>query len=263
MGFDHAWTYDHLVWGGLPDSRGSGTTPDPGRGCAWSPAGSGSARSSPRRTSGTPTSCTATCRRSTTSPVVGSCWASAPAVTWTPRSSASSRCSVRDRVDRFQEFVGLLVRLRSEDHVDADGRWFSTRNARTLPAAARRTPARRRQRPALAALRRPDRRRLGDHRAGRAESLEDWWAGWPRPATPWRRRWPRPAATRRASRATSTWTPRRSSRWKRGRFEEMSGRAEELGFTDVITHWPRPQSPYAGDVSVLEQVAAEVLPPRR
>ena len=20
MGFDHAWTYDHLVWGGLPDS---------------------------------------------------------------------------------------------------------------------------------------------------------------------------------------------------------------------------------------------------
>ncbi|NED66902.1 LLM class flavin-dependent oxidoreductase, partial [Streptomyces sp. SID10244] len=21
MGFDHAWTYDHLVWGGLPDSQ--------------------------------------------------------------------------------------------------------------------------------------------------------------------------------------------------------------------------------------------------
>ena len=21
MGFDHAWTYDHLVWGGLPESR--------------------------------------------------------------------------------------------------------------------------------------------------------------------------------------------------------------------------------------------------
>ena len=20
MGFDHAWTYDHLVWGGLPDA---------------------------------------------------------------------------------------------------------------------------------------------------------------------------------------------------------------------------------------------------
>ena len=26
-GFDHAWTYDHLVWGGLPDSPWFGTTP--------------------------------------------------------------------------------------------------------------------------------------------------------------------------------------------------------------------------------------------
>lgn len=41
--------------------------------------------------------------------------------------------STRERVDRFQEFVELLVRLRTEDHVDADGDWFSARNARTLP----------------------------------------------------------------------------------------------------------------------------------
>ena len=27
LGFDHAWTYDHLVWGGLPDSPWYGTTP--------------------------------------------------------------------------------------------------------------------------------------------------------------------------------------------------------------------------------------------
>ena len=40
----------------------------------------------------------------------------------------------------------------------------------------------------------------------------------------------------------------------------MTGRAAELGFTDVITHYPRPDGPYAGDVSVLERVAAEVLP---
>ena len=43
-------------------------------------------------------------------------------------------------------------------------------------------------------------------------------------------------------------------------FEEMTGRAGELGFTDLISHWPRPDGPYAGDVRVLEQVAAEVLP---
>jgi hypothetical protein len=45
-----------------------------------------------------------------------------------------------------------------------------------------------------------------------------------------------------------------------GTFEEMTGRARELGFTDVITHWPRPDGPYAGDVSVLESVASDVLP---
>ena len=39
---------------------------------------------------------------------------------------------------------------------------------------------------------------------------------------------------------------------------EMSGRAAELGFTDVVTHWPRPEGPYAGDESVLEEVAARL-----
>ena len=43
-------------------------------------------------------------------------------------------------------------------------------------------------------------------------------------------------------------------------FEDMTGRAGELGFTDVITHWPRPDGPYAGDVRVLESVASEVIP---
>ena len=39
----------------------------------------------------------------------------------------------------------------------------------------------------------------------------------------------------------------------------MAGRASELGFTDVVTHWPRPESPYAGDEAVLEAVASTVV----
>ena len=42
-------------------------------------------------------------------------------------------------------------------------------------------------------------------------------------------------------------------------YAEMAGRAAELGFTDVVTHWPRPDGPYAGDVAVLEAVAADVV----
>ena len=41
-------------------------------------------------------------------------------------------------------------------------------------------------------------------------------------------------------------------------FEEMAGRAGDLGFTDVITHWPRPDGVYAGDVAVLEDVASRL-----
>lgn len=40
---------------------------------------------------------------------------------------------------------------------------------------------------------------------------------------------------------------------------DTADRAEELGFTDVITHWPRPEGVYAGQESVLETVAADLL----
>ena len=43
-------------------------------------------------------------------------------------------------------------------------------------------------------------------------------------------------------------------------FRDVLGRAGELGFTDVITHWPRPEEPYAGKESTLEEIASEVLP---
>jgi alkanesulfonate monooxygenase SsuD/methylene tetrahydromethanopterin reductase-like flavin-dependent oxidoreductase (luciferase family) len=42
-------------------------------------------------------------------------------------------------------------------------------------------------------------------------------------------------------------------------FADAVGRAGQLGFTDVITHWPRPDGPYAGDEAVLEAVAADVV----
>jgi hypothetical protein len=41
----------------------------------------------------------------------------------------------------------------------------------------------------------------------------------------------------------------------RAAFEDAGGRAEALGFTDVVTHWPRDSGIYRGDIRVLEQVA--------
>ena len=43
-----------------------------------------------------------------------------------------------------------------------------------------------------------------------------------------------------------------------GAFEDIVGRAAGLGFTDVIAHWPRPDGIYAGSETVLEEVAARL-----
>ena len=45
-----------------------------------------------------------------------------------------------------------------------------------------------------------------------------------------------------------------------GYFADAIGRANAAGFTDVTTHWPRPDGSYAGQESVLDAVAADVLP---
>lgn len=43
-----------------------------------------------------------------------------------------------------------------------------------------------------------------------------------------------------------------------GAFEDAVGRAAELGFTDVMVHWPRADGIYAGSESVLEEAAARL-----
>jgi alkanesulfonate monooxygenase SsuD/methylene tetrahydromethanopterin reductase-like flavin-dependent oxidoreductase (luciferase family) len=48
-----------------------------------------------------------------------------------------------------------------------------------------------------------------------------------------------------------------------GFFADAVERAARLGFTDVITHWPRESSWYAGEESVLVEVAMTVLPQLR
>ena len=39
---------------------------------------------------------------------------------------------------------------------------------------------------------------------------------------------------------------------------ELKRLVEELGFTDVIVHWPRPDPPYRSDLAVLEDYLASL-----
>jgi alkanesulfonate monooxygenase SsuD/methylene tetrahydromethanopterin reductase-like flavin-dependent oxidoreductase (luciferase family) len=264
LGFDHAWTYDHLVWGGLPESRWVGAMP----------------------TLTAAAMVTATIRLGTLvaapnfrHPVafhrevqalddisggrlvlgVGTGGDVDARILGTPR------LTVKERVDRFQEFTDLLVRLRTEDHVTSSGRWFSASDARTLPPL--------RDVPLVVAGNGPRSvryaARTGDGwvtTGGPADTVEEWWAGLAgsrqlldealdaagRDAAQFRRYLLLDSAP--------TFSAPRFSLQSAGLFEEMTGRAAELGFTDVISHWPRPSEPYAGSETVLEQVAADVLP---
>ena len=257
MGFDHAWTYDHLVWGGLPDASWFAAVPTLAAAAGVTSAiGLGTFVSSPNYrhpytfardvltlddVSGGRFLCGLGTGGDLDARILG------------------EERTLKQRVDRFHEFVPLLDRLLREDRVDHEGAWYSARGARTLPG-----PVRHRV-PLLVAANGPRSIRLaatlGDGwitYGGRGETLDEWFAhvaelvGRFDDAVDAVGRGP-------LDRVLSLDSSPRFSLESVELYAEMAGRARELGFTDVVTHWPRPDGPYAGDLAVLEAVASSVV----
>lgn len=257
MGFAHAWTYDHLVWGGLPDAPVFAFAPTLAlASTVTSTIGLGVFVASPNYRH----------------PYV----LARDAITLDDASGGRFLLGVgaggdldsrilgdarplRERVDRFHEFAALLGRLLGEDHVDHEGRFYATRDARTLPE-----PVRARV-PLVVAANGPRSVRLaagvGDAWAtygGRGDTLDGWFAHVADLAARF------DDAREEAGRGPLDRfllldsSPRYALE-SLDLYAEMTGRAAELGFTDVVTHWPRPEDPYGGSVAVLETVAAEVV----
>ena len=260
MGFDHAWTYDHLVWAGLPDAPWFGTTPtQTAAAMVTGRVGLGTLVSSPNYRhpvtfmrdllalddiSGGRLICGLGTGGDLDSRILG------------------DALTVRQRVDRFHEFTELLDRLLREDHVEHDGAFYRAADARTLPG-----PVQQPRIPFVIAANGPRSLRLAAaHGAGwvttggRAETLEEWWSSVAELSL---RLEDALADTGREAGAIDRYLLLDSSPVysldSAELFEEMVGRAEDLGFTDVITHWPRPEGVYAGEVAVLEDVASRLL----
>lgn len=265
LGFDHAWTYDHLVWAGLPDSPWYGTIPTlTAAAMVTSTIRLGTFVSSPNYRhpvtfmrdllalddiSGGRLMCGIGAGGDIDSTILG-----------------GEPLTPKERFERLAEFTELLDRLLTQDHVSHRGTYFSAVDARTQPG-----PIQRPRIPFIMAANGPRSLRLAvEFGAGwvttgpKVETLDQWWAALAKLGG-------------RLDDALAT-AGRDSFTLERhlnldsspqfalssvGAFEEMVGRAGELGFTDVITHWPRPDGPYAGDVSVLETVASEVIPQLR
>jgi len=262
LGFDHAWTYDHLVWGGLPDAPWFGTVP------------------------------TLTAAATVTSTIRLGTFVTSPnyrhPVTFMRDllalddiSGGRFNCGIgaggdidnailggqpltpKQRFERLAEFTALLDRLLTQDHVSHRGTHFSAVDARTRPG-----PVQQPRIPFIMAANGPRSLRLAvEYGAGwvttgpRAETLDQWWAALAKLG--WRLDETLAAAGRDPATLERHLNLDSSPQFALesvGSFEEMAGRAGELGFTDVITHWPRPDGPYAGDVRVLESVARHVIP---
>lgn len=265
LGFDHAWTYDHLIWGGLPNSPWFGTTP------------------------------TLTAAAMVTERVRLGTFVTSPnyrhPVTFMrdllalddisrgrvicglgtggdvdSRVLGGPDLTVRDRVDRFEEFTTLLDRLLTTDHVEHQGTYFAAHDARTLPG-----PTQRPRIPFVIAANGPRSLRLAA-RLGqgwvttgpRTDSVEAWWGGVRDLSS---RLDDVLVATGRdpagVDRYLSVDSSPQFSYESVAVFEDLAGRAAALGITDLVTHWPRPDGPYAGDPAVMERVATDVIPTLR
>ncbi|QNE17170.1 LLM class flavin-dependent oxidoreductase [Kribbella qitaiheensis] len=256
LGFDHAWTYDHLTWGGLQDSPWYGTTP------------------------------TLTAAALVTSTIKLGTFVTSPnfrhplaltreILALDDISAGRFLCGIgagggidtiilggddlspRQKVDRLTEFVDLLDTLLTTDGVDYKGEYFETRNGRTLPGCVQQPRV-----PFIMAANGPRSLRLAaKYGAGwvttgqKHDGYESWFAG----------------VAELCGRLDDVLDGKSLDRYlsldnaryalsSAAAFEDAAGRAAELGFTDVITHWPRADGVYGGTEDVLEEVAAEVIP---
>ncbi|MFG1610522.1 LLM class flavin-dependent oxidoreductase [Actinoplanes sp. NPDC049265] len=172
----------------------------------------------------------------------------------------------RERVDRFAEFLEITGQLLNTDHVSYQGQYYTAVDARNRPG-----PTRKPRTPLLVAAAGPRSLKLaarhGDgwitYGDAAAEGTEEWWTALARqrdrfeaalaetgrdPAT----------VSRYLTLDSAPGAPMSSA----DAFTDATSRAAELGFTDVVGHWPRASGWYAGSEKTLETVAG-LLPKLR
>lgn len=166
--------------------------------------------------------------------------------------------SIRQRVDRFVEFVTLLDLLLRTGQADFAGDHYQAVDARSTPGCVQQPRA-----PFVVAANGPRSMRLATRygqgwvtTGERTDDLSAWW----RSVGDLAKRFDDVSGTANLDRMLSLDAAPVFSLSSAAFFADAAGRARELGFTDVVTHWPRENSWYAGSEAVLEAVAREILP---
>jgi alkanesulfonate monooxygenase SsuD/methylene tetrahydromethanopterin reductase-like flavin-dependent oxidoreductase (luciferase family) len=279
-GFDHAWTYDHIGWRSLVDGPWFDAVPTlTAAAHVTSRIRLGTMVASPnfRHPVHFAREVTALDDISDGRLLLG---VGAGGVDYDAHVIGTPALSRRERVDRYGEFLSILDRLLRDETVTTAGTYYTAVDARGTPGCVQqpRVPfvvaANGPRSLALAArygqgwvttggspASLPASSRASSPASSLDASLDAWW----RVVGESARRLDE--ALIAAGREPST-VDRYVSLDACGTFSlssvdfftDCAGRAAELGFTDILTHWPRREDWYAGDEAVLEAVAADVLP---
>ncbi|WP_022917806.1 LLM class flavin-dependent oxidoreductase [Ruania albidiflava] len=269
LGAVHAWTYDHLVWGGLPDSPWYATMPTlAAAALVTERIGLGTFVASPNFRH----------------PAL----LAKDAVTLDDLSDGRLLLGLgaggdldsrllgvehtrAERTRRFAEMVTLTDQLLTADRVDHEGEFFAAQGARALPRCVQRPrvpfviAANGPRAMALAASHGQGWLTTGPSAGPAPTGAEDPSAARAQVATWWRgvadlaKRMDTAEAARGEAhpplrRYLSVDAAGPAALSSRTFAEEQVGRAAELGFTDVVVHWPRAEAPYRGSVAVLEHL---------
>ncbi|MRX42661.1 LLM class flavin-dependent oxidoreductase [Agromyces kandeliae] len=270
LGFDHAWTYDHLSWRGLAGERWHATVPTlTAAAMVTERIRLGTFVASPNYRHPVPFAKDV----ATLDQVSGGrliLGLGSGGTGFDAHVLGQSELSARERFDRFHEFTEALDRLLrfergSDEGISYSGDHFSAVAARMVGA-----PAQEPRMPFLMAANGPRAMRLAARygsgwvtTGGEVESHAAWWA---RLAELAARLDDALVAEGRApeefDRVLSLDGDARYSMTSAAAFEDAVGRAREHGFTDVVSHGPREHGLYAGHQAVLEEIAS-LLPALR
>ena len=255
-GFAHAWIYDHLAWRALADSPWYATMPTlAAAALATERIQLGTWVTSPNfRHPVTLAKDLLTLDDMSGGRVLAGMGAGG--IGWDSAVFGGPDLSPRQRVDRFAEFVELTDLLLRQPDTSFDGEWYTAVRARMVPAGSRSRI------PLLVAANGPRGMRIASSAdgwitsgTGPADTWDEWWSGVAglvsrfeqvlAPADE-----PRPFRRMLSADAGPTFALESLDA-----FTEAAGRAAELGFTDMVVHWPRADGPYRGDERLLDAVA--------
>ena len=261
-GFDHAWTYDHLSWRSLADQPWHATIPTlTAAAMVTDRIGLGLFVASPNFRHPVPFAK----ELATLDDIAGGrvlVGVGSGGTGFDASVLGQPELTPRERHERFVEFVqalDVLLRFEQPDSggISFSGDWFVAQNARMVG-----TPSHGRRMPLLIAGNGPKTiRHAARHgegwvtTGGSEDDREQWWSGI---AALSRRFADEYAASGRrddCARILSIDIESDYSLASAAAYQDAVGRAAALGFTDVVAHWPRDEGIYAGEESVLDEIA--------